>query len=215
MTKKGEGGDDPYRAQGSGVPWEKANVPPQSFQEEASVADVLRRLRELGGEAAIKSAPLVSSSLPRVKKRWVPRTFSVAGKVGESHTASSTAYTIFKGVEFFAMDDSPHPGHGTIIRAVFNGNINFFPNGDVEIPTWMFYEWVAPEDRKAIENLAALVGTKHEMPEARIAKLQLRIISTTEKMSWPTWQAGIPFWFQIEFRETCRWEGVLWGWEIS
>ena len=165
-------------------------------------------LLELIGERHIHAPPV------RPHRRWVPRFFSVQGKAGEIHSAPSPLnYAYFKGDELFAFDTSPRPGHGTHIENIFVGNQSTLPPGGV--PTWMFYEWIAPQDREAYGKLVALVGTEFEDDKARNAKAILRIADAGNKFTWPTWLPALSVTINVRFHETCKWEAVLWGWELS
>lgn len=150
--------------------------------------------------------------------RWVPIVFSISGEAGELKSVQvPNQWGTMRGEEFFACDNSSKPGHGTRITSIFIGSINQltqFSNGSLGLPTWLFYEWMAPEDRATFEKLATLVGTKDETEEARSAAASLRIANAASKMKWSTWSPGIPGTFQIKFEETCRWDGVLWGSEL-
>lgn len=197
MTKKEGGG--PYREQGPGV-----------YRQ-----DVAERMFE-DLELEIQPARyqfVVRSTL--VRSIRVPVTFSVAGKAGEVVKLEQQSHRIFRGEEFFAQDDSLRPGYGTRIVQCFVGHRAQFSVAEgLGIPTWMFYEWVAPEDRKTLEYLAAFVGTVRETPEARAAWASLRIANAA-KMTWTTIHPGLPWMWEIRFEETCRWDGVLWGSELT
>ena len=200
MSKgKDEGG--PYRAQGPGVP---PDSPPREVPDPI-FAEVLGQVLRGGLRPPMKR-------IEPVKVRWVPVTYTVEGKAGELQQVSRPIFFRFRAEEFFAMDTSSRLSHGTVIENVFHGAESLIPNGG--IPSWLFYEWIAPEDRTAIKDLAALVGTKKETPEARSAKAQLRIVEAANKMTWPVFHPGLSVTWGIRFYEACRWEGVLWGWEL-
>jgi hypothetical protein len=142
-----------------------------------------------------------------LKARAIPILFSASGEAGETVVVSKRPECAFRGDELFAFDTSPRPGHGTLIVHAWVGHTPQFE----DVPTWMFYEWLPPEEREAYETAAKLVGTRFETAEARAAAARLRIAKAAMRLTWRTCEPALEITMRVLFRETCRWEAVLWG----
>lgn len=137
-------------------------------------------------------------------------TFSLSGEEGQVLWVKHNPQCLFRGSELFAQDDSESRGHGTAIVNVTVGSESWSCRGS-EIPTWMFYEWIPPEDRAGYEALAGLVRTSSEIPGVKEAAVRLRLTNAAASARYPTCQTGLEIAFEVRFLKTCRFEAVLWG----
>lgn len=149
----------------------------------------------------------IHHTVQSTRKVTIPMAFECKGKAGDVIIVARQPRNLFRGSELFAIDTSSRPGCGTIIRCALIGAYPVFR----DVPTWMFSEWVAPDEREAYESAAKLVGTQFETEGSRAAKQQIRKIDAVLKMQWPTCDPSLNIIFQIEFKTDCQWQAVLWG----
>lgn len=182
--------------------------------------DSLARLRDqeaaiLENNPGLRAMLDASRRMPVVKPVRIgpatPLLFSVQGNAGEIGACTYRAWNTLRPQELFAFDTSPHPGHGTVIERVFFGaDAQPF----VDIPTWMFYEWVPEDERVVMRAAAKLNGTQHETAETRAAAARLRIADAAGRLDWRQCSGGLDITFAVKFREACKWEAVLWCAEL-
>lgn len=147
------------------------------------------------------------------------RVFRVEGSRGETKRIHERNYDTFKPTELFATDTSLRAGHGSAISTLYIGNWREFPQSQqpsepIPIPTWMFEQYILPEERPALEVAAARMDTDKEDAEARQAAARLRFANAAARYPWKTWNGGIDIMIEIYFRQPCAWEAVFWGQEL-
>ena len=173
-------------------------------------------LGELGGLVAAKSRGLVKLRSPQTSPSF--RVFRCAGRAGVTTTCIERVQHTFKPRELFATDTSTRPGYGVGIGMIFSGADNTWknvvsPTGGV--PTWMFGEYVLPEQRSCLERLAAQMGTSEEDDFARLAAARLRYANAAARFPWGLWYAGLDIIINLHFEADCTWQAVFWGDEIG
>ena len=163
-----------------------------------------------------RRGPLSLKDVRKTPVEYVPYAFSVHGEKNTTKTIHIQPQAYFKPAEMFADDTSSRPGHGTQITSVFVGQRPAYvvQSGQQGIPTWMFREWVTDDDLAIMEEAAKLFGTEYETEASREAASRLRILRAASKIPWTTCQTSFTVSITVSFDETCKFEGVLWGWRL-
>lgn len=161
-------------------------------------------------EIARRSRANRSPIVPRTTAREnVPVAFSCCGKAGEVVPVSRTLYSWFRGKEFFATDTSARPGRATKVTAYVGQDCLF-----EEVPSWIFSEYMDPEERQVAEDARKLLRTPLETAEIRAVAARLLFVETAGKFLWPTVTPGTPIDFRVRFAEDCEWQAVILGAEL-
>jgi hypothetical protein len=145
------------------------------------------------------------------KKIWMPVTFSASGMADETKSIYGIPNALFHGEELFAYDTAERPGHGTEITDIFVGQKRQLCSG---VPTWLFYEWLSPQCREVWRKEIEKLDSPMETEATRKAAASLRIANAAARLSWDNCEKGLSIMFKVHFLETCKWEGVLWGWGL-
>lgn len=145
------------------------------------------------------------------KKEWLPVAVLIVGEAGQSKECKAIPQMLFRGEDFFAVDTTRRPGFGTVIESVIVGNYIQLPT---PVFTWVFGEWIPPEERGEFEVASKLLGTPFESPAIRAAARRRDLANAAERMLWKTCNPSESITFRVRFLETCVWQAVVWGWSV-
>lgn len=134
------------------------------------------------------------------------------GQAGQTVVVMRQPQCLFRAEELFATDSSERPGRATTIERVFIGNR---PQPIVEVPTWMFSEYMTDEELSEARHARDIIGTTFETEWTRKLTAQLRFVEAANSLLFDACQPCLGITFEISFLVPCVWEGVLWGRGLS
>lgn len=155
---------------------------------------------------------LLTHRVPPVKAQRAALAFRCEGDPGQTVMVMRQPHFLFRAEELFATDTSERPGRATTIERVFVGNKT---QPIVEVPTWMFSEYMTDEELSEARQARDIIGTTLETEWARKLAAQLRFIEAVKSLRFDICNPCLQITFEVTFSRTlarrCAWEAVLWG----
>lgn len=167
-----------------------------------------KRLQELR-ERLRQNSTAKPSLISPMKLSWTAKTFFFAGKKGDRWCdPNSRNFWPFIAKEIY-FDDS-QKGRGTLVSLHVGPTLVFN-----SVPSWVFRDWMPPEEEAVLEAASKLLGSKFETKKIRDAVSEYLRAKTERKTTIPVCKTGENFEITVQFLADCSFWGVVWGEELK